>query len=789
MAVTTIPLTLSHKLWLEIWQGGRPRAWDGTGHYAIARIYDQTIFPDTFGWTHAYFGGMPFPNFYPPLFYWCVALIHHTGLFSFNAAFKIVVALPVLLLPAAVWMLSWATSDRSRLAATGAALAATALMADSRFLPFFPSGLDYFSTFQIGLYTQPLGFVLLVLWYVVYLNASISRRRFTLAALLLALTLLANFFNAVTAAVLISATLVTDTVRCLRTKDLAQRKEERRALVAHLATPVLAAMLTLFWVAPMLSQYDYLVTRPYVIEFDKLISPALWVWYAVAIVGIALWLRRPTRAMWPFLGGCLALIIGIIFASTIAPRWFPLQSSRFLTTLNFLLAVPIGQSLASIFRGFAKLIGELTSSNQPITLRRVRYTAIVAIVVIIFLALTSPGPRWAYAFYPASGKSDVDGILAFARERRDGRYLVEVINPASTEVSFDARAINSFLGAQGNQTLSTVFHEASPNALFNLPTVNAFSQYPDSFGISSLLADDTDFASQPLSVHLERAHLLGVRYLVIRTAEMKDRLAQEAAIGARRDFESWSIFEFRNDPLPRVRVLDYKPALVVSGFSLKQRYSNELSFIRLAEEQFASGWFDVLLARSPETKIDRLYDLDGFGALVIDAYEFDDEEAAFEVLRGFSQDRMLILISSQSRLFQKVVSARLEFPKLEIIERAVGDRGEPLEAIRPTRSYQGSSIRQMWMAIRSALERGKISVGRSAVQVAGEIDQDEIRLQVAGTLPGNRFPVSINTTFHSNWKREDNGEVYAVTPFNMLTFLDEPARLAYRRRWFDVSQR
>ncbi|HYX42130.1 MAG TPA: hypothetical protein VE821_10555, partial [Pyrinomonadaceae bacterium] len=67
LLISALPVALTSPLWLQVWHGTRPRATNGSGHYAIALVYDQTIFPDTFGWTHAYFGGMPFPNFYPPL--------------------------------------------------------------------------------------------------------------------------------------------------------------------------------------------------------------------------------------------------------------------------------------------------------------------------------------------------------------------------------------------------------------------------------------------------------------------------------------------------------------------------------------------------------------------------------------------------------------------------------------------------------------------------------------------------------------------------------------------------
>ena len=163
-----MPLVLTWKLWASIWSGGESRGWDGTGHDAIAQLYGSSIFPDSFGWTNAYFGGMPFPNFYPPVFYWCVALLQRTHLFSFSTAFKLVLTLPVLLMPAGIWWLGWHLSNKSRLVATAASLASVVLLIDLRFMGSLLAGLDYFSTFQIGLYTQPLGFVLMIAWFVSY---------------------------------------------------------------------------------------------------------------------------------------------------------------------------------------------------------------------------------------------------------------------------------------------------------------------------------------------------------------------------------------------------------------------------------------------------------------------------------------------------------------------------------------------------------------------------------------------------------------------------------------------
>ena len=65
---------------------------------------------------------------------------------------------------------------------------------------------------------------------------------------------------------------------------------------------------------------------------------------------------------------------------------------------------------------------------------------------------------------------------------------------------------------------------------------------------------------------------------------------------------------------------------------------------------------------------------------------------------------------------------------VEIIERATKKSGEALEAIKPSRHYQSSALRQQWMMIRDILERRKISTGQDAIQIASQIDQHGIQL-------------------------------------------------------------
>jgi hypothetical protein len=851
--VTLLPVVFARYLLLGVLRSGVPRAWDGTGHYGIAQIYAQTIFPDTFGWTHSHFGGMPFPNFYPPLFFWVVSLIERTHLVSFLTAFKSVVLLPLMLVPAAIWLLAWSVSNHNKRVAFLSSLASVYPLISWRFggQMQWASGLDYFSTISVGMYTQPLGFVLLLAWYAVYAGARRPVWRFSLATLLLALAVLANFLNGITATIFIAATLLFDLLRLrsVYARDKEARREALRTSIAHTLSPVLSAGLTLFWLMPMLSTYRYFVTRPFTMV---IFTPEMMVWFALAAAGFVCWLRRPTQATAAYFTACLTLAAFLIFAASAAPRWLPLQANRFSPTLYLLLTAPVGYLFLTIYESVRDAAANRLPRARPVARR-------IAPYVFIFLLLL---PMWRYytttkrpnarffqeyqarlAFYPSTANqpaplshetaggaastvesfaaerpadvdrerlvealkrdherdeaiaaaaiSTINSILGFANEHRDGRYLVEIPRQYSVEAaSFDGRALNSYLGAQGNQTLTVVYREASPNSIFMFPQVGAFSYNPDNFGFSSVLGDDLDFAAQPLAKHIERIRYLGARYLVINSPGMKERLSAEPAVGERHDFGSWTVFALREPPPPAIRALQFRPALLVSDITVKGRRNNESSFIRFAEEQFADGWFDVPLVRVPAKNLDLLGDateLNQFGALILDSYDCDRCELVYRQLKAFSQNRKLILLMSDESLFNRIRYSLNEFPMATVIERDIdADPGAWLENFGPTRHYGSSPFRQQWAQIRQILEGHKVPVD-SPVPVSGSIERNSIRLVYDSPVqPELGVPVLVSTSYHPNWQGEQSQTIYAVNPMFMLVFLRHSTSLTYARRQLDL---
>lgn len=816
LVVSITPLFLTKALWGEVVAGQRPQAWDGTGHYALAQIYVQFGFPSTFGWTHAFFGGLPFPNFYPPLFYWLIALLDYTHLFSLPTAFKIVLVIPVSLVPAAIWMMAWKVTGKNWRAATAAALVILPLLVDQR---FFNStglmGLNYPSTFLLGMYSQPLGFVLLIAWYVLYSSRRIFRLwGFALSSILLALALLANFFGATTAALLVVTTVAHDALKLIREDDAITRRQLWRTLAARAFSPIVAGCLASFWVAPLAASYDYFVTRPHSIPLNMLVPAVMWGWYGLAAAGVVIWLRRPTPQMWPYLATCLTLAGGVFFAAAFSPRWFPLHPPRLITTLNFLLAVPAGIAASAVLQQIFQRVWRRPSPQRQHSTSRIRsqrkqitnagslqsrpfgmiaVTILGSIGILIAVSWITPSD-YSLAFYPDGHNERIDPVLRFAEHHRDGRYLVEVPPFSDVESALDARAINSYLGAQGNEAVSLFFREAAPNVLFFNPLVNALSTQPDAFGISSVLTADRDFAQQPLARHIERARFAGIRYLVMTTPTMKNRLDSEIAVEARHDLGPWSVFDigkgaYQEGQLTGARTLAYQPALVIGDFSFKLRRREEYDFVRFAEEQFGDNWFDVLLARSPESRIDRLTSLDNFGAVVVDTYAYDDEARAFELLRDYAQRRKLVLLASDSSLFRRISDQIAQFPNAQIIDRPLGRaRGEWIEADRPAFNYGTSAVRRAWREIQQALDQSKVEIPPAGVMsVKSEKTPLTISLAPNSTTaaPSEPVPVLVPTSYHPNWQRTDGETIYPATPFFMLTFIREPTQLIFARRPLD----
>jgi hypothetical protein len=374
--------------------------------------------------------------------------------------------------------------------------------------------------------------------------------------------------------------------------------------------------------------------------------------------------------------------------------------------------------------------------------------------------------------------SSMARVLSFGRGHQDGRYIVE--NAWQHKEQHDTRALNAYLGMQGNETLNIVFHEASPSSVFFTPLVNAVSASMDSFGISSTLSNDLDFYNQSPEQHLRRARQVGVRYLVCLTPWIKRRFRQQTDL-IEHNLGRWSVFETKEPPAPEVETLHYLPVLVVSSLDLKERKTSSYSFVRFAEEQFNSD-SSVLLAEAETNKIDEISSLQRFGALIIEAYDYSNENAAFEAVRRFAHERLVLLISSDQPLYTRLVNHLADLPHALVVQREVEPekQSEWLNRSFPWLELDQSALRKEWHLIEDAIEKNRIPTSVDSGPFSISRNRLNMSIRLSNTN-GVKVPVLIRTTFHPDWARSDGERIYPVSPFFMLTFANSGFEAEFHR--------
>ena len=202
-----------------------------------------------------FFAGMPFPTFYPPIFYMVVAALTRVGL-STATAFWGVQTVASAAVPCLTYLGARRLAARTggRVAGLVAGAVTVGLMVDHNVL--WRLGITLPSTFDAGLSTQLRGHVFLLAFLWALLEADGEGRAWpALAAVFFGLVPLTNV-HMVWAAAFLFLTLVAARVSAAPT-----REARLRVLVRHGAVGLAAVLLSACWVVPMIARLRYVPTQ------------------------------------------------------------------------------------------------------------------------------------------------------------------------------------------------------------------------------------------------------------------------------------------------------------------------------------------------------------------------------------------------------------------------------------------------------------------------------------------------------------------------------------------------
>lgn len=697
-----------------------PGGWDGVAHFAMAEIYAERIFPAVSGWVPEYFAGMPFPDFYPPLFYWLVAALIRLGVEPKSAFLGLET-----LLSAALPLLAYAGARRlarDRVAGWVAGALTVAFLVDTHPLSSF--GITLTATFGVGLASQPLGFALVLAFYYFFLGADRSRRQAALAALCLGLTALANVH------VLWDAVFLFVGLAAARLAAAPSWRERRRSLARDAAVGAGGILVSAVWVLPMLARLDHVPTMA--LEPPPVALVALAFLRLTLYVVLSVVVARAERNHAAL--GLAASLVLLLAASTLptgrAAAHLALQPARFLIGFEFLSAFLVGTMVAAVGR----------VARWP----HAKVAAGLA-VVALFFGYVRPVGEPTGNIGAEDAASYAQALVALAG-RDDGRVLVEMGNGSLA----DAFALQALVPRSGAPSLTTVFRESALTSLFAAPLRNSLSENHELFGIDSKLPDPARLAAQPAAAHLARLDLFNVRYLVLRSPKARRRAEGTLPVRRLGGDGSWAVYELDVARRPYARVPAYEPVLTFTSFSVKPRPDDGLDFVRLGEEMFAAGRLEVPLALAPEP-LDGEPGWERFRAALLVEHRYRDLERAFAAVERFSRDRPVVFVEDGSPLAARLTGLAPTRPTL----------------LRPVRRTTPAATVQRLL---DELDRVRVPVEGPAVASA-ELAGGRATISLSAP-PAREVPVWVHQGYLPGWANLAGQPVYLATPTFQLTWAD-----------------
>ena len=739
LAILALFAVLAGPYLRRVYASALPGGWDGVPHYAIADVYARRLFPGIGGWLDEYFAGMPFPTFYPPVFYMTVAALTKLSL-STRAAFWGVQTVASASVPCLTYLAARRLAERGasasaplasgRIAGLTAGAVCVGFLVDHN--PLWRMGVGLESTFDAGLSTQLLGHVFLLVFYWALLAAEGRRAFALLATVALALVPLTNVHMVWSAAFLFAPLVL---ARVLATSAKGARL---RVLGLYGLIGLSALLLSACWVLPMLAHLRFVPTLAQDPPPPGLVTSIfLRASVYVALAGVVAAVRRDGPAIALFAGLVLLLAFTVLpSARYLALGELAIQPARVVAPYPFLAAILVGSLVASVRDAIRSPLAE------PIAA-----LACTLAFFAHFKVATKPE-----ALVSAEQVAHYEQALGPIEGRKEGRVLVEM----GTEGRSDTFALQALAGMRGARSVTTVFRESALDVLFAVPLRNSFSAVGEAFGVDHKITGE-ELAAGPPEAQLARLRLFDVRTLAVRSAVGKARAA--ALPGARlvAQGDPWEVYGLDAEGPSYASVPSYAPVLTFARFSVKPRPEDGVDFVRLGEEMFATARLDVPLALAREPRLDRNEDWARFRVVLITDYRYDRIDRAYEAVEQASRDKVVILGPSADPLRARLVELGRSRPNLRFVP--------DLEGVREGREAGREACRRVLDSVDAA--RSPLD-GAPAVASA-RLDGGHVTIEL-DRAPETPVPVWVRQGYFPSWTSSDGEPVHLATPTFQLTF-------------------
>ncbi len=675
---------------------------DGGTHIALGQYYSEHIFPNIWGWADRWFGGMPFPQFYPPLFFIFMAVvskvffwISYPVLFT-GMEFLMLALVPYLLGVFARRMLAEKTGQ---VLFWPVAISAAFLLSTN---VFGPGGITVDSVLTIGLVPQLFGFLMLIGW--LFFREKYFALSTFFATIFLAAALLSNVPIAHLALLLMLAFWIGDfTIK---------------STLLHFKQGLLALLCISVWLFPLLAYYKY-AAGVSLEPFYSLISYIKW----FPIFAILAWL------VYSFIlkkrkGSATSADLTIFAFSIVA---LVTAAFSFINFYTILPSVPV-----HFYRCFAPAmflaIIPLFHFAQK---RRLLQGAFIFFFFMLWVCSVPSMRNGAPEVFQA--RRDTPSIAS--KMTSPGKYLVETVE--------GGKAMNYFLSSPeyGNPELKSVYNvliESALSSMFYAPLRSSFG-VGDSEVYSgiSFLNNDAQFKRQNIDFHIRQAHSMGVKYIVSYSKILTLRLKESKLVEqtTQTPENGWTLFTIKDTPVEKFTP-QFAPFLVYDDLNFKKRSIDVRDFTRLGEELLFRNYFPdqgaVPFSLSQNSKIDdenAITEREQFAGVVISNYSYNNLEEAVSSIKKYAETHLVILFPSDDPLYSRISGANV-YKIGDLLSTQQGPKYPPL--------------RDEYRALFEIAEKNKQKIS------GGESKEGYLEISKQSYFPG--------------WKSVDGKPTYIVAP-------------------------
>ncbi|HRY31244.1 MAG TPA: hypothetical protein P5328_02540 [Candidatus Paceibacterota bacterium] len=614
--------------------------WDGSGHYAIAKLYAENIFPTFWGWIPNWYNGMPFPQFYPPVFYYLCAVIYKISAIEFDAVFKTIPLLTATLIPVGLSALYHSQISKSKFQSFWVLVLSAGLISAKSELGYV--GVSLASSLNNGLVTQSLAFVFLVFWLIFFLDVEKKPANKYYAGAFQFLILLTNVHIAIIAFFIFGLIFI------LRLIDRRKNVNGARSLVQFICLYFLSGFIPVliasFWYLPMLHYYDYFAGRPLGWKWGSLSGLYYYHYYFPVFVIISLVFSFIKKNNLIKALGFL-MIVANLFLVTKAYIWLPslpIHIDRWIGTIYFFLPI------LAVF--------------TFVTIRRfIKIKTVYCLLILIITSYSIYATKINGAFhddlrgiYIDNVTESIQPILDYMKDK-DGLALVEWYTPYEKP---STGVVDAYLGIQGNKTAYSVIRESALSSLFWVPIRNSLSYWPECWGIKCDLAFDQEYLDNPVEDQIKVANFYGIKYLILRSRDQKDLVEDSGLAIKEKDFDDWAIYRILMEP-QTVGLPEKEPILVFSDLNTKEIPQRRFDFISLVEEiNLKRARTDFTFVYADEKLLDKSEDLKKFKYILIDSYSYENADGAISALKEYlASGGKIIALPSDDKLYEFVFGA------------------------------------------------------------------------------------------------------------------------------------